>query len=167
MFTIKHLYQKWLQYGTLHGLITIIIYRAGNFIYCKVRIPIVRQLFLAIHKIIYLIVMDTILSCEFPPSCTIGKVLRLPHGGKNIIINRNTVIGDNVTIFHNVTIGICKEKGAPPRIGNNVLIGSGACILGNITIGDNVKIGANSVVLCDIPSNTTATGIPAKIHITP
>jgi serine O-acetyltransferase len=70
-------------------------------------------------------------------------------GGKNIVIESGVVIGD--------------EKGQAPCLGNNIFIGAGAKIIGGITIGDNVKIGANAVVVKDLPSNVTAVGIPAKI----
>lgn len=101
---------------------------------------------------------------EIHPGATIGKNFFIDHG-IGTVIGETTIIGNNVTIFHNVTLGgIGSEKGKRhPTIGNNVLIGTGASILGNITIGDNVKIGANAVVLKDIKSNVTAVGIPAKI----
>ena len=77
----------------------------------------------------------------------------LPHGLNGIIISHNTVIGKNSTIFHQVTIG--EGKNGAPIIGDNVLIGAGAKIIGKIKIGDNVKIGAGCVVSCDIPDNCT------------
>ena len=70
-------------------------------------------------------------------------------GGKNVIIESGVVIGD--------------EKGQAPVLGNNIFVGAGAKIIGGITIGDNVKIGANAVVVKDLPSNVTAVGVPAKI----
>ena len=101
---------------------------------------------------------------EIHPGAVIGKGLFIDHG-TGVVIGETAIIGDNVTMFHGVTLGgTGKEKGKRhPTIGNNVFIGSGAKLLGNITIGDNVKIGANAVVLKDIPSNTTVVGIPGKI----
>ncbi len=98
---------------------------------------------------------------EIHPGAIIGNNFFIDHG-TGIVIGETTIIGDNVTIFHGVTLGgTGKEKGKRhPTLGNNVYIGSGAKILGNITIGDNVKIGANSVVLKDVPSNSTIVGIP-------
>ena len=92
-------------------------------------------------------------------SCDIGEGIRLehPHGTH---INAS-YIGENLEVMHNVTIG--KSKGGMPIIGNNVYIGCGACVLGNVKVGDNVKIGANCVVVKDVPSNTTIIGCPAKI----
>lgn len=101
---------------------------------------------------------------EIHPGATIGKNLFIDHG-MGVVIGETCIIGDNVTLFHGVTLGgTGKEKGKRhPTIGNNVFIGSGAKILGNITIGNNVKIGANSVVLESIPDNVTVVGIPGKI----
>ena len=85
--------------------------------------------------------------------------------GMGIVIGETSIIGDNVTIYHGVTLGgVSLEKGKRhPTIENNVIIGAGAKILGNITIGDNSKIGANSVILKDVPKNSVAVGIPGKI----
>lgn len=87
------------------------------------------------------------------------------HHGVGCIVHEKCVIGKNCKIFGNVTIG-CKwsnfdKPGLPPKVGNNVLIGAGAVILGNIYIGNNSIIGANAVVLVDVPDNTTVAGVPA------
>lgn len=94
----------------------------------------------------------------------IGKNLFIDHGC-GVVIGETAIIGDNVLIYHGVTLGgTGKEKGKRhPTIGNNVMIGSGAKVLGNIEIGDFVKIGANSIVLESVPSNCTVVGIPGKI----
>lgn len=76
-----------------------------------------------------------------------------PHGIRGIIVTHNARIGKNVTIFHQVTIG--EGKDGAPTIGNNVLIGPGAKIIGKVTIGNNVNIGANCVVFKDVPDNST------------
>ena len=101
---------------------------------------------------------------EIHPGATIGKNLFIDHS-MGVVIGETCIIGDNVTLFHGVTLGgTGKEKGKRhPTIGNNVFIGSGAKILGNITIGNSVKIGANSVILESIPDNVTVVGIPGKI----
>lgn len=77
----------------------------------------------------------------------------LPHGLYGIIVSHEAVIGENVTIFHQVTIG--RNHGAAPIIGNNVMIGAGAKIIGGVKIGNNAKIGANCVVCTDVPDNCT------------
>ncbi|MDQ0150520.1 serine O-acetyltransferase EpsC [Eubacterium multiforme] len=101
---------------------------------------------------------------EIHPGAKIGKGLFIDHG-MGVVIGETAEVGDNVTIYHGVTLGgTGKDKGKRhPTVGNNVIIGAGAKVLGPIYIGDNVKIGANSVVLKNINNNSTAVGIPAKI----
>lgn len=101
---------------------------------------------------------------EIHPGATIGKNLFIDHGF-GVVIGETAIIGDNVTIFHGVTLGgTGKESGKRhPTIGDNVFIGSGAKILGNITIGNNVKIGANTVVLKNIPDDVTVVGVNGHI----
>jgi len=101
---------------------------------------------------------------EIHPGATIGKDVFIDHGSA-VVIGETAVVGDNVTIYHGVTLGMTgKETGKRhPTIEDNVLIGSGAKILGNIIIGKNAKIGANAVVLKDVPENATVVGVPAKI----
>ncbi len=100
---------------------------------------------------------------EIHPGSVIGKRLFIDHGA-GVVIGETAIVGDDVTMFHGVTLGgTGKEKGKRhPTIGNNVFIGSGAKILGNITVGDNSKIGANAVILTDVPANVTVVGIPRK-----
>lgn len=100
---------------------------------------------------------------EIHPGATIGKNFFIDHG-IGVVIGETAIIGDNVVMFHGVTLGgVGSEKGKRhPTVGNNVLIGTGAKVLGNITIGDNAKVGANAVVLKDVPSNNTAVGVPAR-----
>ena len=101
---------------------------------------------------------------EIHPGAKIGKGLFIDHG-MGVVIGETAEIGDNVTIYHGVTLGgTGKDKGKRhPTVGNNVIIGCGAKILGPISIGDEAKIGANSVVLKDVPKGKTAVGIPAVI----
>ncbi len=100
---------------------------------------------------------------EIHPGATIGKRLFIDHG-TGIVIGETAIIGDDVTIYHGVTLGgvSTAKKKRHPTIGNNVMIGCCSIILGDIKIGNNSKIGANSVVLKNVKSNTTVVGIPAK-----
>ncbi len=101
---------------------------------------------------------------DIHPGATFGKGCFIDHA-VGVVIGETAEIGDNVSIFQGVTLGgvsTSKEK-RHPTIGNNVVIGAHATILGNIYIGDNVKIGAGSVVLKDIPPNSTVVGIPGKV----
>ena len=98
---------------------------------------------------------------EIHPGATIGKRLMIDHG-MGILIGETAVIGNDCVIYHQVTLG-CTEKEKlkrHPTIGNNVLIGAGAKLLGPINIGDNVKIGAGSVVLKSVEKNSTVVGVP-------
>ena len=101
---------------------------------------------------------------EIHPGAKIGKGLFIDHG-MGVVIGETAEIGDNVTIYHGVTLGgTGKDNGKRhPTVGNNVIIGCGAKILGPISIGDGAKIGANSVVLKDVPKGKTVVGIPAVI----
>lgn len=101
---------------------------------------------------------------EIHPGAIIGKNLFIDHGC-GVVIGETTIIGDNVTIFHGVTLGTNgKEKGKRhPTVKDNVLIGANACILGNLEIGENSKIGAGAVVLSNVKQNTTVVGVPSKI----
>ena len=100
---------------------------------------------------------------EIHPGATIGKGLFIDHG-MGVVIGETAEIGDNVTLYHGVTLGgTGKDKGKRhPTLGNNVVVGAGAKVLGPINIGNDAKIGANSVVLKDVPAGATAVGIPAK-----
>ena len=101
---------------------------------------------------------------EIHPGATIGSGLFIDHG-MGVVIGETSDIGDNVTLFQGVTLGgTGKQRGKRhPTIGSHVVVGAGAKVLGPITVGDYVKIGANSVVLQDVPDHSTVVGIPGRI----
>ncbi len=101
---------------------------------------------------------------EIHPGATIGRGLFIDHG-MGVVIGETTEIGDNCTIYQGVTLGgTGKETGKRhPTLGNNVMVGSGAKILGPFTVGDNSKIAAGAVVLNEVPPNSTCVGVPARI----
>lgn len=99
---------------------------------------------------------------DIPCTVKIGKCLRLPHYGLGVVVHPAAVIGDHVTTYQQVTVG-ARDREWNTVIGNYVLIGAGAKILGSVSIGDNSKIGANAVVLDSVPENATVVGIPAKV----
>ncbi len=101
---------------------------------------------------------------EIHPGARIGKGFFIDHG-MGIVIGETTEIGDNVTLYQGVTLGgTGKEKGKRhPTIGDNVMVGAGARILGSIEIGKDSKIGAGSVVLENVPANSTVVGVPARV----
>ncbi len=101
---------------------------------------------------------------EIHPGATIGRRFFIDHG-MGVVIGETTEIGDDVLIYQNVTLGgTGKEKGKRhPTIGSNVVIGTGAKVLGGIVVGHNVKIGAGSVVVKPVPDNSTVVGIPGRV----
>ncbi len=101
---------------------------------------------------------------EIHPKAQIGNRFFIDHG-EGVVIGETTIIGDDVLIYQQVTLGgTGNEHGKRhPTIGNNVIIGAGAKILGNITIGDNTRVGAGSVVVDDVPEHCTVVGVPGRI----
>ena len=101
---------------------------------------------------------------EIHPGAQIGKGLFIDHG-MGVVVGETAIIGDNVLLYQGVTLGgTGLEKGKRhPTIGNNIVIGTGAKVLGNITVGDNSYIGANAVVIKDVPPNSTVVGVPGRI----
>ncbi len=101
---------------------------------------------------------------EIHPGATIGKGLFIDHGS-GVVIGETAVIGDNCTLYQGVTLGgTGKDKGKRhPTLGDNVMVGSGAKVLGPFTVGSNSKIAANAVVLSEVPENSTCVGVPARI----
>ncbi|MBE5969831.1 MAG: serine O-acetyltransferase [Lachnospiraceae bacterium] len=101
---------------------------------------------------------------EIHPGATIGKGLFIDHG-HGVVIGETTIIGDNVTLYQGVTLGgTGKEQGKRhPTLEDNVMVSAGAKVLGSITIGANSKVGAGSVVLNDVPPNSTVVGVPGKV----
>jgi serine O-acetyltransferase len=143
--------EVFLLYPTIHALIA---YRISHFLYTK-------KLFFLARLISQ--IARFITGIEIHPGAKIGKGLVIDHG-MGVVIGETAEIGDNVLLYHGVTLGgTGKDKGKRhPTVGDNVIIGSGAKVLGAIFIGSNAKIGANSVVLKDVPEGATAVGIPAK-----
>lgn len=129
------------------GFHAIFFHRISHFLYNK-RLYFLARLISQISR--------HITGIEIHPGAKIGKRLLIDHG-MGVVIGETATIGNDCTIYHNSTLGgTGKDKyKRHPDIGNNVMVGSGAKVLGPIKIGNNVKIGANSVVLQDIPSNVT------------
>lgn len=96
---------------------------------------------------------------EIPGSAEIGPGLRLPHGGRCVLIHPDCRIGARATIFHGVTIGQ-RGPGRPPVLGDDVYVGTGALLLGPITVGDGAKIGAGAVVVSDVGPGERRVGMP-------
>lgn len=106
----------------------------------------------------------TLTGIEIHPGAQIGKRLFIDHG-MGVVIGETAIIGDDCLIYHQVTLGgmSAKDEKRHPTLGNNVMVGTGAKVLGNIHIGDNVKIGANCIVIKDVEAGKTIIGVPGEI----
>ncbi len=106
----------------------------------------------------------TLTNVDIHPGATIGRRLFIDHGA-GVVIGETAVIGDDVTLYHGVTLGgtTWNREKRHPTLGDKVLVGAGAKVLGAITLGDNVRVGANSVVVKDVPPCCTVVGIPGRV----
>ncbi len=107
-----------------------------------------------------------VFSAEIPATCELAEGVQLVHGGLAVVIHDHAVVGPRTKIYPGVVLGGRHGRGAPV-IGADVFIGVGAKILGGITIGDGAEIGANAVVITDVPAGALAVGIPATIKLRP
>lgn len=136
------------------GFHVLVFYRIAHAFY-KIHLYFIARLISQIARLLT--------GIEIHPGATIGRRLFIDHG-MGIVIGETATVGDDCTIYHGVTLGgTGKDKiKRHPDIGNNVMIGCGAKVLGPIKIGNNVKIGANSVVLKNVEDNSTVVGVPAR-----
>jgi serine O-acetyltransferase len=143
------------------GLWVMAVYRFGRWRY-GFRHRIVRAPLSFIYKVLFKFI-QVVTGIELPCEANVGRRFRIDHFG-GVIISGDVVFGDDVVIRNGVTIGLRRTgvRGSP-KIGNRVDIGAGAKILGGINIGDDTAIGANAVVLQDVPPDSIAVGIPARI----
>ena len=144
--------------GNFKGLFFIICYRIAHFFtYNKILYITGSPIWL-----LYRFIFRWILGIDIPERATLGKGCQVCHG-IGLIVHPGTIIGENVKLHHNTTIGASMPSGQPPRIGDNVIIGANSVVLGDISIGNGVIIGAGSVVVKDVPENAIVVGNPAKI----
>ncbi|HEY9820339.1 MAG TPA: serine O-acetyltransferase [Candidatus Sericytochromatia bacterium] len=137
------------------GFQAIFCYRVAHWLHCR-RLPFIPRLISHLARFLT--------GIEIHPGAKIGKGILIDHG-MGVVIGETAIVGDFAMIYQEVTLGgTGKESGKRhPTLGENVIVGAGAKVLGNINIGDRVRIGAGSVVLRDIPANCTVVGIPGRI----
>jgi len=140
---------------TYAGLHALWIHRIAHWLW-KMKVPFLPRLVSQIGRFLT--------GIEIHPGAQIGNGFFIDHG-MGVVVGETTIIGDDCTLFQGVTLGgTGKETGKRhPTLGNGVVVGAGAKVLGNITIGDNVYIGANAVVLKDVPSDSTVVGVPGRV----
>ena len=140
---------------TYSGLHALLFYRISHALY-RMRVPFLSRWISQVGRFFT--------GIEIHPGATIGKGLFIDHG-MGVVTGETAIIGDNVTLYQGVTLGgTGKEKGKRhPTVGNNVVVGAGAKVLGNIKIGDNSYIGSNAVVIKNVPDNSTVVGVPGRI----
>jgi serine O-acetyltransferase len=143
------------------GVWVMLVYRFGRWRY-GVRPALLRKPLSFLYKLLRAFA-HILTGIDLPCEARVGRRLRIDHFG-GIVVSGDAVIGDDVILRNGVTIGLknTNERGAPV-IGNRVDIGAGAKILGPIRIGDGAVIGANAVVIQDVPAGCTAVGIPARV----
>jgi serine O-acetyltransferase len=160
----ENLREDWLTHERnpwRQGLWVMVVYRFGQWRY-GIKQRTIRAPFSFLYKLLFLFI-QILTGVELPCETKIGRRFKIEHFG-GIIVSGDAVFGDDVLIRNGVTVGLRSTgRRGSPFIGNRVDIGAGAKLLGGITVGDDVVIGANAVVIEDVPSNSVAVGIPARI----
>lgn len=153
-----HTYQRDI---TRQGFWVMLVYRFGRWRY-TIKSRWIRLPFSFLYKVLYLFI-QIITGIELPCEAKVGRRFTIEHFG-GIVVSGDATFGDDVIIRNGVTVGL-RHTGVrgSPIIGNRVDIGAGAKLLGPIQIGDDVAIGANAVVIKDVPANSIAVGVPARI----
>jgi serine O-acetyltransferase len=129
------------------------LYRAGNWLH-RHRVPVLPKVCYFLNFLIF--------NSSVPPSCSIGAGSRFAYGGIGVVIHADCRIGKGVLIGQNITMGGSFGSGVP-TVGDNVFIAPGVRIIGEVRVGSNVVLGANAVVVDDIPDNCIAAGVPARV----
>jgi serine O-acetyltransferase len=153
-------WKRLLRHAYIHpGLFAVVVYRYGQWVQYRCKVPVVRQLCnLAYYY--WFNWVRTRLQIELPRDTAIDAGLRIDHFG-SIIVNCQLIAGKNLTITHGVLIG--QTDTGIPRFGDGVAIGVGAKVIGGITLGDNVLVGAGAVVTKSFPDNAIIAGVPARL----
>lgn len=150
----RNIVEIWLCYPTLHA---ILVHRAAHFLHARLRIPVLPRFISVCNRFVT--------GVEIHPGASVGRGFFIDHGS-GVVIGETAEIGDNCVFFHGVTLGGTGHHmdKRHPTVGDNVLIGANATLLGPIMVGDNTRIGAASVIINrDVPGNCTVVGAPGRI----
>lgn len=140
---------------------TLLIWRAGQSL--KHRPGVLAFLARRVLRVADFLWTRGYIGADMPFEVTAGPRLSLQHAGRGVVLHPDVRLGSDVRIYHQVTLGV-RDAGGPPVVGNGVFIGAGAKILGQVRVGDRSMIGANAVVVTDVPPDTTAVGVPAVLR---
>ncbi len=137
------------------GLQAVSMYRESHELWLKGEVEKAKEINVKCHQLT---------GCDIHPGATIGKRFFIDHA-TGVVIGETTIIGDDVSLYQGVTLGgVSTNKGKRhPTLGNHIVVGCNASILGDINIGNNVRVGAGSVVLTDVPDDCTVVGIPGRV----
>jgi serine O-acetyltransferase len=162
---LENIREDWVNYSrdlSAPGMWVMVVYRFGRWRY-TIRYSIIRKPLSFLYKVLFAFI-GAITGAELPCEAELGRRVRIdhPHG---LVVSGDAKLGDDVILRNGVTIGLRRTgKRGSPIIGNRVDIGAGAKILGEIKIGDDCSVGANAVVLTDVPPRSIAVGVPAQVR---
>ena len=163
---LKYIFGDWKVNDSFISRIVISTYRFGNWSFYKFKIPVIRQLLLVLYKILDLLIVKTVAGADIPHKCKIGKRIYIAHGANGVVIHPNAILGDDIRIYHQVTIGSAGfGNNKAPVLNNRVFVGVGARVLGEIILGQGSRVGANAVLMESLQEDIAAVGIPAKPYL--
>jgi serine O-acetyltransferase len=163
---ISYVFQDWrANRANQFSRAVMVTYRVGHLIGDSSMAQPVKTVLSLAHKVVSAFVLKIVNAGYIQPQAEIGPGLRLPHGLNGVFINRNARIGADCVIYQQVTLGDNFATGGweAPTLGDRVVIGAGAKVVGPVFVGDQAMVGANSVVSKDVPAGTVAVGVPARI----
>jgi serine acetyltransferase len=143
---------------TVAQRLSLLIFRVGQLVHRRGR----RDPLFCLWRIADLLYLRALLGAELSPTAEVGPGLAIPHAARGVVLGHHVTIGRNSMIFHRVTIGR-DGPSEPPRLGDDVYVGVGACILGPVAVGAGARVGANAVVIRDVPERAIVFGVPARV----
>jgi serine O-acetyltransferase len=157
--------QDWSVNSSLYARLLLVSFRIGS-LRATVAGRLTRLLLGPIYRVTELLFGRILGQAQLDPRATVGPGLRLPHGGNGIVLNASAELGTDVVLFQQVTVGVdpfARGTYRSGRIGDRVVIGAGAKVIGDVRIGDDAVVGTNAVVVEDVPACATAVGVPARV----